>query len=127
MLLYDATEMTISKKKGMKPLKCLGGIVYARGKDDFSLAKFPHTKLADGLSLELVKDRHQAQGFSKSIGAIWNSPFLINKLKGILHKVYNMYKLNAYLHHYQKYEIDKENFQNCFVEFENLIKNYEEA
>ena len=115
MLLYDATEMTISKKKGRKPLKCLGGIVYTRGKDahEAKVAKYPYTELADGLSMKLVRDKHQSQGLSRSVGGIWNSGFAINKLKGILGKVYTMYKLKAYLHHYEKYGITEEAFSDC--------------
>jgi len=128
MLLYDSTEMTISKKKTAKPLSCYGGIIYMRGKNsfEFSPMKFPCFSIADGLDLKFMRDKHQTHGLQKSIGALWNSPFLMQKLKKMLGKVYTMYKLKAYSHHYAKYGIGNTDFQNSFIELENVIKNYEQ-
>lgn len=121
MLLYDATEMTISsRKKAENMLNAVGGVVFMRGKDAFE------HKLTLEKGLEYVRDRHQAQGVSRSVGALWNSSFLVGKARGVLQRVYSMHKINAYTHHYAKYGIGKDSFEECFVELENAIRNYSE-
>jgi hypothetical protein len=68
------------------------------------------------------KGRHHA--FSKFI--ISNSKFLVKNLDDIIDKTIRMYKGNAYLQHYERYGVSKEDIWDSIVCGEHTLHNYME-
>ncbi|XP_064401726.1 tubulin delta chain-like [Halichondria panicea] len=63
-------------------------------------------------------------GYEKTCTLVSNSQSCIRPLNSVCRKAWNMYTAKAYVHQYEKYGLDSEDFLSCFVTMEQLIKDY---
>ena len=46
-------------------------------------------------------------------------------IRGMQDKAYNMFDAGAYLHQYQQFGIDKQDFDGCFAHVEEMYASYQ--
>lgn len=68
--------------------------------------------------------RHAFNKYEKTCTLVSNSQGCIQPLSSVCRKAWNMYTSKAYVHQYEKYGLETEEFLDSFVTVEQTIKNY---
>lgn len=61
-----------------------------------------------------IFDKHNFYNYNRSATLLDNGQQFHSSLEQILERAYNMVKKNSYIYQYEKYEIEKDNFLECF-------------
>ncbi len=64
------------------------------------------------------------RGYEKTCSLVSNSQGCVRPLNSVCKKAWSMYTAKAYIHQYEKYGLQNDDFLNCFITMEQLIKNY---
>lgn len=67
---------------------------------------------------------HSFNRYEKCCTLVSNSQSCIEPLDKVCGKAWNMFMSRAYLHQYEKYGFSHEDFVNCFLAVEQIVKNY---
>ena len=68
--------------------------------------------------------RHGFNKYEKTCTLVSNSQGCIQPLNSVCRKAWNMYTSKAYVHQYEKFGLENEEFLDSFVTVEQTIKNY---
>jgi hypothetical protein len=116
-----------------KIIKSLGNMVFLRGDkiydegttfeaDYFGLDALYSNKLSMGL--HSFRDSHRLFGHEKSIGVFSNNASHIPILEKTLRRATMMLHEKAYVHHYEKFGVDKDKFDEAFLTCEATLAEY---
>ena len=72
----------------------------------------------------MLQDSHIFDKNDKSISLISNSPEYLQTLNLISEKAHKMFESNAYIHHYNKFGLEKDDISDHLTVFENIIMKY---
>ncbi len=67
---------------------------------------------------------HPFNHYEKCCTLVSNSQSCVAPLERVCRKAWNMFSSKAYLHQYQQHGFSHEDFLNCFVAVEQILKNY---
>lgn len=71
-----------------------------------------------------IRDSHRLFGHEKSIGLLSNNQSHIAPLERTIRRATLMRREKAYLHHYEKYGVDADHFDEAFLTCENTLSEY---
>ena len=71
-----------------------------------------------------VRDSHRLFGHEKSVALLSNSQAHCEPLENVLRKATLMRREGAFLHHYEKFGVDKDMFDEAFLTCESSLANY---
>ena len=73
-----------------------------------------------------MRDSHRLFGHEKSIGLLSNNQAHTGTLENVLRKATIMRKERAYIHHYEKFGVDADHFDEAFLNCENTLAHYQD-
>lgn len=68
--------------------------------------------------------QHHFNGYEKSCTLVSNSQSCVHPLDTVVGKAWRMFGSHAYVHQYNQYGFTEDNFMECFVSAEQIVKNY---
>ena len=68
--------------------------------------------------------QHHFNGYEKSCSLVSNSQSFVRPLDTVVGKAWRMFGSHAYVHQYNQYGFTEDNFMECFVSAEQIVKNY---
>jgi tubulin delta len=132
------TDRNRRKSKSLSPeaapssiaSRSLATMLFLRGSDCHlaDASPFLHPNLYSSFSINpLSVARHPVPIHGDSrIACVWsNSGSLLQPLNSMLNKVWKMYQSKAYLHHYSKFGVEQDEFQQCFLNLEQICTDYQ--
>ncbi len=79
---------------------------------------------AAAAAVEVVRDSHRLFGHAKSVAMIANSQAHCSNIEKVLRKATLMRREGAFIHHYEKFGVDREMFDEAFINCENALAEY---
>jgi hypothetical protein len=70
------------------------------------------------------RDAHKLFGHEKSVSVLSNNQSQMGILNETLQKASNMLKQRAYLHHYEKFGVETNDFEEAFMVCEETLAHY---
>lgn len=70
------------------------------------------------------KDINEVNSYEKHLTVLSNSNYYCQDIKRTLNKAYEMYECNAFLHQYEKYGLEKQDFLEAFAFCEQIYYDY---
>jgi hypothetical protein len=80
---------------------------------------------ADDQSVELYHSSHCLNGYHRSASIVSNSQSILPYLNRPVAKAAAMFQSGAYLHQYSKFSIERDDFEQAFLNLGQVIQNYE--
>jgi tubulin delta len=74
--------------------------------------------------LKEYKDINSINSYEKHLTLLTNSNYYCQAIKKTLQKAYEMYEYNAFIHQYEKYNLQKDDFVEAFSFCEQIIYDY---
>ena len=74
--------------------------------------------------LKEYKDINSINSYEKHLTLLTNSNYYCQAIKKTLQKAYEMYEYNAFIHQYEKYNLQKDDFIEAFTFCEQIIYDY---
>ena len=74
--------------------------------------------------LKEYKDINSINSYEKHLTLLTNSNYYCKDIKKTLQKAYEMYEYNAFIHQYEKYNLQKDDFIEAFTFCEQIIYDY---
>ena len=68
--------------------------------------------------------QHHFNSYEKSCALVSNSQSCVHPLDTVVGKAWRMFGSHAYVHQYNQYGFTEDNFMECFVSAEQIVKNY---
>ena len=78
----------------------------------------------NGTKLKEYKDINSINSYEKHLTLLTNSNYYCQAIKKTLQKAYEMYEYNAFIHQYEKYNLQKDDFIEAFSFCEQIIYDY---
>lgn len=69
-------------------------------------------------------DKNEICKYEKHLTLLNNSNFLCEDMRNTLNKAYEMYEFNAFVHQYEKYGMEKQDFLDAFAFCEQIVFDY---
>ena len=76
------------------------------------------------LSCRVWSHQHQFNRHEKMCSLVSNSQSCVRPLDTVVGKAWRMFSSRAYVHQYDQYGFTEDNFMECFVGVEQIVKNY---
>lgn len=125
MLVNGSNESKINRTDKIL-LKIKSFITVCRGEnlDEFSDEIFQNLKNKYKIHYNNYLDNNNLHNFNKHLTIINNSDFLSSNMKNSIDKAYEMLAHNAFLHQYEKYGMNKEDFIEALAFCEQIVYDY---
>ena len=140
MILTNSSESKVNwmlklGSPAMRPrmIKSLGNLVYLHGDGVFDKS----TEVCDNLfadrdiyaretsiDLRVFRDSHRMFGHEKVVSVLSNNQSMVEPIERSLRKAIIMLKEGAFVHHFEKFGVQKDDFLEAFMASEEIVANY---